>query len=301
MVRRLRDIVLLWTLITAFGLGPGPASAQPTGATVEGTVSGTLEPGSRVTFTVTATHPEGWAALQEIDVLLTLRDAPLDTLMFDADDQAISTGGSRALLGTGNVVTGRFFRIAAVDVSLRTAGKRLTITMRPQVIADVPPGTRFEFVATDDLGHSVSVNRVAPTMPEEGGIPWGTAALALVAALAAGGLVGSRVASHRRPTRSVYATVHRSIEAQPYRRVAPAGASSAPAAPSSAKARPARKGTAKAKSAGAKPASTTRPRSQKPTAAKRKAARSTGSAKPRAASTPRRSRSPKTTGTRSRS
>jgi hypothetical protein len=251
---------VIGVLIAGLALGAGAAGAQEGDPTVQGSVVGTLTQGSRVTFTVTATHPEGWGALRQVNVILTLRDVPLDQLEFHADDQAVSTGGGRALLGTANVATGRFFRIAAVDVGLRTAGKRLVVTMRPRVIAEIPPGARFEFVAEDDFGESVSVGRVAPTAPDEdGGIPWGTAALAVAGALVAGGLVGSRVAAHRRPARSIYATVHRKIEAQPYRRVAEArGPAAAPEPPAQSPAAGRRPTRASARSRSG--SGTTRPR-----------------------------------------
>ncbi|MGH2724264.1 MAG: hypothetical protein ACRDI0_08340 [Actinomycetota bacterium] len=276
---RRRISALSGLLVALVALGGRPAMAQGAEPTVRGSVSGTLVGGTSVTLTVIATHPQGWAALREVDVVLTLKDVPLDELKLDADDQAVSTGGSRALLGTGDVATGRFFRLSALDVTLTTAGKRLTVTMRPHVIADVPPGARFEFVAQDDFGDSVSVGRVAPTEPHEGGIPWGTAALAVAGALAAGGLVGSRVAAHRRPARSIYATVHRKIEAQPYRAIAattvPEAAAAAARTPAPADGPPSKRAT---------PASSPRKRTASPKARgtpKRKASARSAGASPK--------------------
>ncbi len=196
---------------------PTSSMAASRGPTVSGSVAGTLEKGTRATFTITATHPEGWRSMDHLVVVLGLKGISLEELTFDVDDQAISSGGAPALLGTGNQVTGRFFRISALDVSLTTGGNRVSVTLRPGIVAEVPQGARFEFIAQDDFGDSVSVDRVATTPPEDGGLPIGTVAIAVVVALLAGGFVGSRVTSHRGPPpRSIYATVQRRIrEDQP--------------------------------------------------------------------------------------
>jgi hypothetical protein len=186
----------------------GPALAQS--ATVRGSVAGELTRGSKVTFAVTATHPDGWRALDTVTVTLTLRGALLEALVYEVDDTSITAGEASALVGTGDQATGRFFRVSALDIQLTTGGDRLRLAFGAGLLEDVPPGARFRFVATDDHGEEVSVGRVAPVTEEDGGFPWATVGVAVVAALLAGGLLGSRVATHRRPP-SLYATVARRV------------------------------------------------------------------------------------------
>jgi hypothetical protein len=185
-----------------------PALGQS--ATVRGSVAGELTRGSTVTFQVTATHPDGWRALDTVTVTLTLRGALLEALVYEVDQTSITVGGASALVGTGNQATGRFFRVSALDIRLSTGGDRLRLSFGAGLLEDVPPGARFRFVAEDDRGGEVSVGRVAAVTEEDGGFPWPTVGVAVVAALLAGGLLGSRIASHRRPP-SLYATVARRV------------------------------------------------------------------------------------------
>jgi hypothetical protein len=185
-----------------------PAPAQS--ATVRGTVTGELGRGSEVAFGVTATHPDGWRTLDTVTVTLSLRGALLEEIVYDVDQTSITAGEASALLGTGDQATGRFFRVSALGIRLTTGGDRLQLSFGARLLEDVPPGARFQFVAVDDHGGEVSMGRVAAVTEEDGGIPWATLAVAVVAALLAGGLLGSRIASHRRPT-SVYATVARRL------------------------------------------------------------------------------------------
>jgi hypothetical protein len=185
-----------------------PASAQA--ATIRGAVTGELTRGSKVTFGVTATHPDGWRTLDRVTVVLSLRGVALEELEYDVDETSITAGEASALVGTGDQATGRFFRVSALDIRLTTGGDRLQLTFGARLLDEVPSGARFRFVATDDHGGEVSMGRVAAVGEEEGGFPWGTLSVAVVAALLAGGLMGSRIAASRRPP-SVYATVARRL------------------------------------------------------------------------------------------
>lgn len=200
------SLVLAASVALLQGLAP-PASAQA--ATIRGTVTGELTPGSKVTFGVTATHPDGWRTLDRVTVILSLRGIALEELEYDVDETSITAGEASALVGTGDQATGRFFRVSALDIRLLTGGDRLELTFGARLLDEVPPGARFRFVATDDLGGEVSMGRVA-AVGEEGGFPWATLSVAVLAALLAGGLLGSRIAASRRPA-SVYATVARRL------------------------------------------------------------------------------------------
>jgi hypothetical protein len=186
------------------------SSAAAQSATIRGTVTGDLARGSMATFAVTATHPDGWRALDTVTVTLTLRGALLEELVYEVDGTSITAGEASALVGTGDQATGRFFRVSALDIRLTTGGDSLRLSFGAGLLEDVPPGARFRFVAADDHGEEVSVGRVAPVTEEDGGFPWATVGVAVVAALLAGGLLGSRVATHRRPP-SLYATVARRV------------------------------------------------------------------------------------------
>jgi hypothetical protein len=198
-----------------------PAVGQPT---VQGRVSGELIQGQRARFTVAATHPEGWQSLETLRVILSLRGVPLEELSYGVDTTAVRAGVSSALVGTGDEVTGRFFAVDALDVEVTTSGERLELRLAASLLDDVPEGARFQFVAEDDAGEEATVRRVAVTPGEAGGFPWATLALAVGAALLAGGLFGSRVAAHRRPpTKSIYQDVARRILEERERRGQGAG------------------------------------------------------------------------------
>jgi hypothetical protein len=190
----------------------GPLVASAADLTVAGTVTGELARGRRVTFRITATHPQGWQNLQSVIVVLSLRTAPLEELEYIVDSTTIRAGISSALSGTGDSVRGRFFEVAAPDVEVSTGGNRLKLTFVAKLLDDVPEGARFEFSVVDDVGQEASIRRVAAISSEEQGFPWGTLALAIAAALVAGGFLGSRVTAHRRPaSRSIYQDVARRI------------------------------------------------------------------------------------------
>jgi hypothetical protein len=207
----MRRLGLLITICLA-ALVCGPLAASAVDLTVAGTVTGELARGRRVTFRITATHPQGWQNLQTVSVVLSLRTAPLEELEYIVDSTTIRAGISSALSGTGDSVRGRFFEVSAPDVEVSTGGNRLELTFAAKLLDDVPEGARFEFSVVDDVGQEASIRRVAAISAEEEGFPWGTLALAIAAALVAGGFLGSRVTAHRRPaSRSIYQDVARRI------------------------------------------------------------------------------------------
>jgi hypothetical protein len=186
-----------------------PALAQPT---VRGSVTGELSRGRRVRFAVTATHPDGWQSLESIQVVLSLRGVPLEELSYEIDNTTVWAGGASALVGTGDQARGRFFAIDALDVEVTTGGDRLGLRLVASLLDNVPDGARFEFVAEDVTDQEAVVRRVAVTPEESGGFPWAPVAVAVAAALLAGGFLGSRVATHRRPpSKSIYQDVARRI------------------------------------------------------------------------------------------
>jgi hypothetical protein len=203
--------IAVGVLTSALVLGSPAARAQ--NLTVEGSVTGTLTRGSTVSFRLTATHPDGWRSLDSATVILSLRGAPLEEIVYEVDQTSISAGPATALAGTGDDITGRFFRVRALDVRTTTGGDSLGLSFKARLLEDIPPGARFEFVVEDDEGAEASVGRVAAVPEEEGGFPWGTVAGAVLVALLAGGFLGARLSAHRRPA-SVYATVARRLADQ---------------------------------------------------------------------------------------
>lgn len=201
------------------GLVAGAIIAAPTAAmaqaqgepTISGRSAGGVEQDARLTITVTGTHPDGWRSLHELGVDLELNGVPLEEIRYDVDRGEVSVGTSSALLGTGNIAEGRFLRIAAIDVSQTMGGDRASVTLRARVVEDLPPGSRLRFLLEDDQGDDATVLRGLPPEEEDTSVGISTLALALAAALVGGGLIGARVAAHRRPDprASVYGTVAR--------------------------------------------------------------------------------------------
>jgi hypothetical protein len=193
-------------------LAPGTAAvAQQEELSVRGTVTGELVRGQRVTFRITASHPDGFRALKAVTIVADLRGVSLEELAYDVDESAISAQGGKALVGTGNTVTGRFFSVDAIGIRVTTGGDTLTVSIPMSVRENLPPGTRFRFVAQDDFGDETEV-AVRARVEEEGGLSIATVVAAIVVALLAGGFLGSRVTAHRRPTGSIYGTVARRIQ-----------------------------------------------------------------------------------------
>jgi hypothetical protein len=189
----------------------GALAQEEGGPSVRGSVEGELAPGAQPRFEVTATHPGGWRAVDKILITLELHGAPLEEIEYDVAGSVIAVGGTRAVVGTGNAVAGRFLRVGAFGVALTTGGNRLGLTFGARVLEEIPPEARFRFTAEDEEGTAVSFG-VPAAVPEDegGGFPVATVSLAALAALLAGGYLGARVATHRRRP-SIYETVARRI------------------------------------------------------------------------------------------
>ncbi len=201
-------------MVTVLALAaPLSAQEQPEEMTVRPSVTGELTRGGRVTFRVTTTHPAGFAAVQHVLIEADLRGATLEEIAYDAADGAITVGEAKAVIGTGDQVTGRFFRVSALDVQATTGGDELTVSIGADVLEPLPEGTRFRFTAEDNLGDEAVKSVQASVPEEEGGLSVVTVILAVIAALVAGGFLGSRFTGHRgKPAPSVYGTVARRIQ-----------------------------------------------------------------------------------------
>jgi hypothetical protein len=190
----------------------GPAPVQAADPTASGSVEGALAKGGRATFLVTATHPDGWQALRAAAVLLELRGVVLEEIVYEVDGTSIEISGKRAVAGTGNAASGRFFRVDAFRVEASTAGNRLRLTIPTTVLEPPPSGARFRFLAETDDGEEASSTVPAAVDDEEGGLSVAVVIGAVLAALVAGGFMGSRVTTGRRASGSVYATVARRLD-----------------------------------------------------------------------------------------
>jgi hypothetical protein len=198
--------VALWVL------GPATSGAQADEPTATGSVAGELTKGGRATFHVTGTHPDGWQALRTAGVLLELRGVILEEIAYDVDNTSIEVSGYRAVAGTGNVATGRFFRVGAFGVEAATGGNRLRLTVPATVLEPPPSGARFRFAVESDEGDEASTTAPAAVEEDEGGLSIVYVIGAVIAAAVAGGFLGSRVTTSRRSGRSVYSTVARRLD-----------------------------------------------------------------------------------------
>jgi hypothetical protein len=202
-----------WIGGLTFVLALAPASVSAVeDPSVSGRASGDLERGGVVTITLTGTHSEGWRALHELGVDLELNAVPLEEIRYDVDRGEVTVGTSAALLGTGNVAQGRFVSVPAIDVSQTTGGERASVTIRARLLEPLPPGSRLRFTAEDDDGDKDTTVRALPR-PKDSSVGIPTLAIAVAAALVGGGLVGARIAAHRRPDprRSIYGAVTRRL------------------------------------------------------------------------------------------
>jgi hypothetical protein len=195
-----------WLLAAA-----GIAWAQVPGLTVRGSVDGELHRGGQARFEVMATHPDGWQALRTVAVVLDLHGAVLEEVVYDVDGTAIEVGGNRAVAGTGNIAEGQFLRVGAFGLVVSTGGNRLRLSFDARVLEEPPVEARFRFVAQDDEGEEVATS-IPAAVEEDGGLSWSVVVLAVLAALLAGGILGSRVATHRRAPTSVYGAVARRLQ-----------------------------------------------------------------------------------------
>ena len=203
-----RGMATIW--VALWVLGPAPAQAQDPTAT--GSVAGELTKGGRATFHVTGTHPDGWQALRIVGVLLELRGVVLEEIEYDVDSTSIEVSGTRAVAGTGNVATGRFFRVEAFGVEASTGGNRLRLTVPTTVLEPAPEGARFRFAVESDEGDEASTTVPAAVEEDEGGLSIIYVIGAVIAALVTGGFLGSRVTTRRKSGLSVYSTVARRLD-----------------------------------------------------------------------------------------
>jgi hypothetical protein len=188
-----------------------PARGQEAeGPAVRASVTGELTRGRQARFEVNATHPEGWRAISHVLTVLELHGAPLEEVDYDVAGSVLAVGSTRAVVGTGNAVAGRFLRIGAFGVAVSTTGNRLELSFGARILQDMPPGARIRFTAEDDEGRAASVTVRPAVVDEDGGLSLGTVVLAALGALLAGGYLGARVASHRRRP-SIYEAVARRV------------------------------------------------------------------------------------------
>jgi hypothetical protein len=204
-----RWMAAIW--VALWILAPAPTQAQDDEPTATGSVAGELTQGGRATFNVIGTHPDGWQALRTAGVLLELRGVVLEEIEYDVDGTSIEVSGTRAVAGTGNVATGRFFRVGAFGVEASTGGNRLRLMVPTTVLEPPPQGARFRFAVESDEGDEASTT-VPAAVEEEGGLSIVYVIGAVIAAAVAGGFLGSRVTTSRRSGRSVYSTVARRLD-----------------------------------------------------------------------------------------
>jgi hypothetical protein len=213
-----KGVIALACVFTTLVLVAAPVLAQtpsptPKGATVEGEVTGALEVGSTLTFSVDATMPGGWEALHLVEVVVRSGGQELERITYDIEDVQITVGGMKIVVGTGGVATGSHLRVSGADVVVTTGGGNLNFEVTADVLEPIPAGARFDLGVTDDFGESTSVTRQLAE-PVSEGLTWETVLAFVAAALFIGAFIGNLFASKRRPPvrPSVYATVQRRLE-----------------------------------------------------------------------------------------
>ena len=203
--------------VVALASAPVPALAAPKAAVqATGNVSGDLKAGNLLTVRLTLIHPNGWQNFQHVEVALRLHGRPLDQLTFESSDisLAIAGDGSPVVLGQPGQLKGPFFRVDTSKVGLNATGNSLRLTIPIHLLLDPPPGGRLFYTYTANGVPTVGFKPLTPPVEAKSGFSWGTLAVAIAAALFAGGFLGNLVASNRRRQvrPSIYAAVSRRSE-----------------------------------------------------------------------------------------
>jgi hypothetical protein len=212
---RLFLAVLVWIVAAPGTAGAQSASPSPErGPSVSGQVTGALSTGSALTIGIDATIPGGWEALHLVEASIVSGGQELERLRFDIEDNKLTVGEQDLVVGTGAVASGEYLRVSGTDVVVTTGGANLSFEAEAGVVKAIPEDARFELSVTDDVGTRVTAARGLARNDPDSGLTWGAVLTAVVVALFAGGFLGNRVASRRRPPArlSVYGTVQRRID-----------------------------------------------------------------------------------------
>jgi hypothetical protein len=209
-------LTLLFASAPAGAQSASPTGSPPPGVRLSGSVTGSLKKGGVVRFRLRVIEAGGFRNLQLFKVTMLLHDLVLSEFTYLRDPNDIAVRGSQLIgVGTPGVLDGAFFRFRGLDVITTSAGNTFDLSIRSQVLQDVPPGTDFQFTAVNQDNSSVSIIRHL-NIEEAGptGFSWGTLAVAVVGALFAGSFLGGVFASRRRPKPrpSIYGTVQRRLE-----------------------------------------------------------------------------------------
>jgi hypothetical protein len=217
-MRRVAAIVGLLIAVSS----SAPLAAAAPAVQRSGQVTGDFSPGKVVTVHIAITHPQGWQAVQSVEIALRLRGSTLDEIQFTASELSLSIAGDGGpvVLGQPGTLHGRYFRVDNSKAALQASGKRLGLTMPITLTAAPPPGGRL-FYSYSALGvPAPGFLALTPPVKAKAGFSWGTLGLAVAVALFAGGFVGNLVASNRRRQQgpSVYAAVARRLDEERARR-----------------------------------------------------------------------------------
>jgi hypothetical protein len=195
-------------------IGPmAAAMASVPSPTITGSITGVARHGHTLTFRLEATAPRGAGNVTGLQVALLLHSVILDQIVYDASARTVSTPSSLPVaVGSSSQSKGMFLEVAGRDVGIEVHGDRLSATIRARIVQDLPGQAQFS-LAVITLSQVARVFRpvVLPVAPSRGGFPWGSLALAVVAALFFGGFVGNLFSSRYRvpPKLSVYDVIRR--------------------------------------------------------------------------------------------
>lgn len=184
-------------LVVAACLLAAPAFAF--GPVVSGSATGLGRAGDRMIFRVTAQESGGGTAIQTLQVALLLHSVVLDEVDVDLSKRTVGTPTTLAQpLSSTATQAGQFFRVTGRDVRVGGSGRRLSASISPVLVHDIPAGTVATLGAIDDVALVGRVTRsITVEQPSAGGSSWGTIALAFVVALFLGGFVGNLFSSAR--------------------------------------------------------------------------------------------------------
>jgi hypothetical protein len=204
-------------LAVALASAPVPALAAAK-ATVQasGSVTGDLKAGNVLGIDLKLSHSGGWQNFQQVQVALRIRGRPLDQLVFDLSDLSLSIigDGPAASLTEPEKLRGPFFSVNTAGVAIQTKGDRLELTIPIRLLIAPPPGARLFYTYGANGVPTVGFKPLTPPVQAKSGFSWGTLAVAIAAALFAGGFLGNLVASNRRRQvrPSIYAAVSKRLE-----------------------------------------------------------------------------------------
>ena len=206
-------------LASAWGLAGAAVASSPSpkpALSASGTIEGDLNTTSTQQVRVRVVQAQGLQHVKTVDVVLELRNAPLETLRFTPSSSLVEIVGfpPPARLGQTGVLLGSYFKVDPSKVKLQAQGTNLLISFPMHLLVNPPAGARLGLTASDDLGAKTPFESLTPPVTQNSGFSIGTLLLAIAVAVFAGGFIGNLVSSRRRPPArpSIYGVAAKRME-----------------------------------------------------------------------------------------